>query len=177
MKTRKKNTRWPEFEVGPRAETISVMKRDLKAPTPEKSTWVTHTEEETFDLAKRMARQFKGREVVFLMGELGAGKTIFAKGIAAGLGMSDPALVCSPCFTIMNVYAAKFPIFHFDLYRLENRADILDLGWEDYLEAGVVIVEWGERVPFAVSANRVTIKKGTGDERTITIVRDDLSNA
>ncbi|MGB7294478.1 MAG: tRNA (adenosine(37)-N6)-threonylcarbamoyltransferase complex ATPase subunit type 1 TsaE [Candidatus Aminicenantales bacterium] len=130
---------------------------------------ITHSEEETFLLAKTMARRFKGREVVLLSGELGAGKTIFAKGIAAGLGMKEQNLVCSPCFTIMNVYEGRFPIFHFDLYRLEKAVDILDLGWEDYLDRGVVIVEWGERVPFALEAIRVDFKKVKGDDRTITI--------
>jgi tRNA threonylcarbamoyladenosine biosynthesis protein TsaE len=131
----------------------------------------TQSEEETFELAKRFARQFKGREVVLLSGELGAGKTIFAKGIAAGLGMKNWALVCSPSFTIMNIYEARYPIFHFDLYRLEKSDDILDLGWEDYLDRGVVIVEWGERIPFELAAVRVDIRKGKGDKRTIEISR------
>jgi tRNA threonylcarbamoyladenosine biosynthesis protein TsaE len=129
----------------------------------------THSEEETFSLARKLARRFKGREVVLLSGELGAGKTIFAKGIAGGLGMKDWALVCSPSFTIMNIYEARYPVFHFDLYRLEKSGDILDLGWEDYLDRGVVIVEWGERIPFDLAAIRVDIKKGEGDTRTIEI--------
>jgi tRNA threonylcarbamoyladenosine biosynthesis protein TsaE len=130
---------------------------------------ITNSEEETFRLARAMARRFKGREIVLLSGELGAGKTIFAKGIAAGLGMIKHHLVCSPSFTIMNIYEARFPIYHFDLYRLEKSADILDLGWEDYLDRGVVIVEWGERIPFALDAIWVEIKTGKGDERTIEI--------
>jgi tRNA threonylcarbamoyladenosine biosynthesis protein TsaE len=133
------------------------------------SRTITHSEEETFKLARAMARRFKGKEVVLLSGELGAGKTIFAKGIAAGLGMKSWALVCSPSFTIMNIYEARFPIFHFDLYRLEKNADILDLGWEDYLDRGVVIVEWGERIPFDLEAIRVYIKKGRGDKRIIEV--------
>jgi tRNA threonylcarbamoyladenosine biosynthesis protein TsaE len=133
------------------------------------SETTTHSEEETFELARSYARQFKGREVVLLSGELGAGKTIFAKGIAAGLGMKSWALVCSPSFTIMNIYEARFPIYHFDLYRLEKNADILDLGWEDYLDRGVVIVEWGERIPFDLEAIRVHIKKGKGDKRIIEV--------
>jgi len=137
------------------------------------SVAITHSEEETFKLAKAMARRFRGREVVLLHGELGAGKTIFAKGIAAGLGMRSWAQVCSPSFTIMNVYEAKYPIFHFDLYRLEKSADIQDLGWEDYLDRGVVIVEWGERIPFDLAAVRVNIRKGKGDKRTIEIRTGD----
>ena len=120
-----------------------------------------------------MAQEFKGREVVLLIGELGAGKTTFARGIAAGLGLKDLSEVCSPSFTILNIYQAASPIFHFDLYRLEKEADILDLGWEDYLDRGVVVVEWGERVPFELDAIHVFIAKGKGDERRITIENPD----
>ncbi len=130
---------------------------------------VSRSEDETFNLAKTMAREFRGREVVLLSGELGAGKTIFAKGIAAGLSLEEHHLVCSPSFTILNIYEARFPIYHFDLYRLEKSAEIQDLGWEDYLDRGVVIVEWGERIPFDLEAIRINIKKGKGDSRTIEI--------
>ena len=129
----------------------------------------TRSEEETFQLAKSMARRFRGKENVLLSGELGAGKTIFAKGIAAGLGLKDHHQVCSPSFTIMNIYRGRFLIFHFDLYRLEEGAEIMDLGWEDCLDRGVVIVEWGERIPFNLDAIRVNIRKGKGDERKIEI--------
>lgn len=134
-------------------------------------TVVTRSERETLRFARSLARSFKGNEVVFLEGELGAGKTVFAKGLAAGLGMRDTRRVCSPSFTVMNVYRAKFPIYHFDLYRLERSSDILDLGWEDYLEKGIVIVEWAERIVFDYPAIRVAIKKGRGGERRISVVR------
>ncbi len=107
--------------------------------------------------------------MVLLIGELGAGKTTFVKGIALGLGLKDLRQVCSPSFTILNIYQARFPVFHFDLYRLEKEGDILDLGWEDYLDRGVVVVEWGEKVPFEISAVRAFIAKGEGDERRFTI--------
>ncbi|MBN2409436.1 MAG: tRNA (adenosine(37)-N6)-threonylcarbamoyltransferase complex ATPase subunit type 1 TsaE [Candidatus Aminicenantes bacterium] len=130
---------------------------------------ITRSEEGTFRLARNMARRFKGKEVVLLSGELGAGKTIFAKGLAAGLGMKERRLVCSPSFTILNIYEGRFPIYHFDLYRLEKAGDILDLGWEDYIDRGVVIVEWGERVPFDLAAIRVKIRKGEDGTREIAI--------
>lgn len=130
---------------------------------------ITRSERATFLLAKRMAQGFKGKETVLLSGELGSGKTIFAKGLASGLGLKDVRQVCSPSFTILNIYQAKFPIFHFDLYRLEKEEEIRDLGWEDYLDRGVVIVEWGERIPFSLVAFRVFIDKRKGDERSIRI--------
>ncbi len=141
-------------------------------PRPERRriiTAVTRSEEETFDLASRLAGSFKGREVVLLIGELGSGKTIFAKGLASGLGLKDLCQVCSPSFTILNIYQAKFPVFHFDLYRLEQEEEIFELGWEDYLDRGVIIVEWGERLPLDLPAVRVIIRRGKGDERRITI--------
>ncbi|MFQ5722588.1 MAG: tRNA (adenosine(37)-N6)-threonylcarbamoyltransferase complex ATPase subunit type 1 TsaE, partial [Candidatus Aminicenantales bacterium] len=74
--------------------------------------YITNSERETFLLAKKLAANFRGSEVVLLEGELGSGKTIFAKGIAAGLGLKDVNQVCSPSYTLVNIYQAKYPIFH-----------------------------------------------------------------
>lgn len=134
-----------------------------------RSVHVTRSEEETFRLAASLAAGFKGDEVVLLMGELGAGKTVFAKGLAAGCGVEDPARVCSPSFTLVNVYRGRFPVFHIDLYRLENRDEVLDLGLEDYLGEGVVIVEWAERIPFPLPGILVMIEVDGDDVRTITV--------
>jgi tRNA threonylcarbamoyladenosine biosynthesis protein TsaE len=129
----------------------------------------TRSEEETFELARRMASDFKGKEIVLLSGELGAGKTVFAKGIAAGAGVTATDRVSSPSFTLVNVYEGKWPVFHIDLYRLEREAEILDLGWEDYLGEGIVIVEWAERLTLPVDGIRVLIETVGDDERRITI--------
>ena len=132
----------------------------------------TRSEEETFELARRMAEGFKGKEVVLLSGELGAGKTVFAKGLAAGAGVIAIDRVSSPSFTLVNVYEGRWPIFHIDLYRLEREAEILDLGWEDYLGEGIVVVEWAERLPPSLRLDgiRVLIETAGGDdERRVTI--------
>ncbi len=129
------------------------------------------SEKETFLLAKKVAESFEGKEVVLLIGELGAGKTVFAKGIAAGLGLEDVHQVCSPSFTLVNIYQAKFPIYHIDLYRLGKEAEIADIGWEDYLEQGVVIVEWGEKLHFDMEAIKITIQIEEDDTRKIKIDR------
>jgi len=131
--------------------------------------YTTHSERETFALAKNLAKKFKGNEVVLLIGELGAGKTVFAKGIAAGLGLRDIRQVCSPSFTLLNIYLASVPIYHLDLYRLSGEAEIRDLGFEDYIGEGVVLVEWGEKIKFLLEAIRVDIDVGSGDTRTIQI--------
>jgi tRNA threonylcarbamoyladenosine biosynthesis protein TsaE len=130
---------------------------------------ITRSAEETLRAAAELASAFKGKEVVLLSGELGAGKTVFAKGLAAGLGVEDAGRVCSPSYTLVNIYKGRVPVFHIDLYRLERESEIADLGWEDYLDEGVVIVEWAERLPFPLAGIRVAIEPGADDTRTITI--------
>ena len=130
---------------------------------------VSHSEQETFLLARDLARDFKGDEVVLLKGDLGAGKTVFAKGIASGLGLKDVHQVCSPSYTLVNIYQAEYPIYHIDLYRLNKNSEIMDIGWEDYLGRGVIIVEWAEKIKFSLDAIRVTLKIEEGDRRRIRI--------
>jgi tRNA threonylcarbamoyladenosine biosynthesis protein TsaE len=129
----------------------------------------TRCEEETFDLARELGAGFLGTEVVLLEGGLGAGKTVFAKGLAAGAGVADTGRVSSPSFTLVNIYQGKFRIYHIDLYRLERAAEIADLGWEDMLGQGVVIVEWAEKLSFPVKGVRVRIEPAGDDARRITI--------
>jgi tRNA threonylcarbamoyladenosine biosynthesis protein TsaE len=127
----------------------------------------SQSEEETFQIAHELAEKFIGDEVILLFGELGAGKTVFAKGIASGLGLKDHHHVCSPSFTLVNIYQAKFPIYHVDLYRLGEGSDIQDLGWEDYLGQGVVIIEWAEKLSFSLNAIRVRFEIITENQRRI----------
>lgn len=122
-------------------------------------------------MAEKMASGFAGKEIVLLSGELGAGKTVFAKGIAAGAGVRNVHEVCSPSYTLVNVYEGKHRIFHIDLYRLDREADIRDLGWEDYLGEGIVIVEWAEKLIPLPDGISVRIETGPGDERRVTIRR------
>jgi tRNA threonylcarbamoyladenosine biosynthesis protein TsaE len=131
----------------------------------------TRSEAETRAAAEALARGFKGDEVVFLIGDLGAGKTVFTKGLAAGLGLSDINQVCSPTFTLMNVYQARVPIYHLDLYRLANTPEIRDLGFEDYVGDGVIVVEWAEKIDFPMPAIKVRIEVAVDDTRTISIER------
>ena len=134
-----------------------------------KTAVATRSAEETFELARKMAAGFEGTEVVLLIGELGAGKTVFAKGIAAGAGVADPGRVTSPSFTLVNVYEGLHPVYHIDLYRLEREAEIADLGWEDMLGRGIVVVEWAEKMTFPVDGIVVRIETSGDDERRITI--------
>jgi len=129
----------------------------------------TRSEEETFELARGLAAGFGGTEVVLLSGELGAGKTVFAKGVAAGAGVADTSRVSSPSFTLVNIYEGRHRVFHVDLYRLDREQDILDLGWEDMIGAGLVLVEWAEKLPFPVKGLSVRIESAGDDERRVTI--------
>jgi tRNA threonylcarbamoyladenosine biosynthesis protein TsaE len=129
----------------------------------------TRSEEETFELARRMAEGFRGTEIVLLTGELGAGKTVFAKGLAAGAGVVETDRVSSPSFTLLNIYEGRWRVFHVDLYRLEREDDILDLGWEDFLGEGIVVVEWAERLTLPLDGIRITIETVGDEERRITI--------
>ncbi len=108
--------------------------------------------------------------VLAYRGDLGAGKTAFTRGLARGLGYSEP--VTSPTYTIVNEYlGGRLPLFHFDMYRLRSSDDLWDIGWEDYLDrGGVCAVEWSENVEDAMTgAITVTIRKTGENSREIEI--------
>ena len=108
------------------------------------------------EAGRRFAQSLTGGEVLCLAGDLGAGKTHFAKGIVAGLG-GEPQEVTSPTFTIVHEYhGGRIPVFHFDLYRLESERDLQHIGWDDYLDEGAVcLVEWADKFPKEVPAEAV----------------------
>ena len=134
----------------------------------------THTstsEEETRLIASRLASDLPSGAVILLSGELGAGKTAFVRGLAAGLGI-DPDDVTSPTFTLVHEYrGGRIPLVHVDLYRLD-RAELEDIGLDTELAAsGVLAVEWAERLTRKpADAISVTIADTGGEGRTITIV-------
>ena len=125
----------------------------------------TNSPEETEALGEKLAQHLKPGTVLAFLGDLGAGKTAFTRGLARGLGSSDR--VTSPTYTIVNEYlGGKLPLFHFDMYRLGSSDELFDIGWEDYLQrGGICAVEWSENVRDAMDgALFVTIEK-TGEER------------
>ncbi|MGD2294800.1 MAG: tRNA (adenosine(37)-N6)-threonylcarbamoyltransferase complex ATPase subunit type 1 TsaE [Candidatus Aminicenantes bacterium] len=138
--------------------------------------YLTSSENETFSLAEKMAKSFRGTEVVLLSGELGAGKTVFVKGIAAGLDIEEVHQVCSPSYTLINIYQAKYPLYHIDLYRLGRTSEIEDLGWEDFLDRGVIVVEWAEKLDFPLEAIRVEIKVMENHIRKIRMSADSRTS-
>jgi len=136
----------------------------------------TLSEEETFDLGRALARSLKGGEIVVLEGELGLGKTVFARGIAAGLGVA-PEDVSSPSFTLVQEYhGGRLVMFHVDLYRVNDISEeVGTLGIEEILTAGgVVVVEWGEKLPPYLRRGALTVRfhdLGEGSRR-VEIVPD-----
>lgn len=136
----------------------------------------TRSADETRDLAAALAAVARAADRIALLGPLGAGKTQFAKGFAAGLGVRE--VVNSPSFTLMAEYAGRLPLFHQDLYRLSGAEEVFGGGLVDERqEDGVTLIEWGERLPGAIDAHRIVvhIDVGTDDERTITIAAADPS--
>lgn len=108
-------------------------------------SYQSHSPEETLMLGHQLANLLQGEEIIALEGELGTGKTLFAKGLIQGLGVNDD--ITSPTFTIIHEYYHMFHIYHMDLYRINDVEDLYDLGIEDYLYGeGVKIIEWPEIV-------------------------------
>ena len=132
--------------------------------------FTTHSPLETEALGQKLGQILPAGTVIAYRGDLGAGKTAFTRGLARGLGITDP--VTSPTYTIVNEYlSGRLPLFHFDMYRLRSADDLFDIGWDDYLERrGICAVEWSENVEEALeNPLTVTIQKTGEDSRKITL--------
>ena len=106
----------------------------------------TNAPEETFAFGKMLGEQAKPGEVICLNGDLGVGKTVFTKGFAEGLGITEP--VNSPTFTIVQQYEeGRLPLYHFDVYRIGDISEMDEIGYEDYFYGeGICLIEWSERI-------------------------------
>jgi tRNA threonylcarbamoyladenosine biosynthesis protein TsaE len=134
-------------------------------------TLVTRSEAETLEAGRALAASVRDGDIVLLRGDLGMGKTVFARGLAIGLGV-DPDDVRSPTFTLINPYHGRLPVFHVDLYRIDRPSDLDELGLEEILGGpGVSVVEWAERLgPYRPGrCLEVSIADRGGSEREITI--------
>jgi len=119
----------------------------------------TSSEEETIDAGERLAHLLPPRSVVLLIGNLGAGKTTLAKGIARGLGAADPAEVSSPTFTLIHEYGNPPRVYHIDLYRLDAPDQVATLGLDELFERNaIILVEWGEKFLTLMPADRVEVQ-------------------
>jgi tRNA threonylcarbamoyladenosine biosynthesis protein TsaE len=140
-------------------------------PVTDETPIVTASDAETEALGAELAARLGPGSRVRLYGELGAGKTAFVRGLAAGLGI-DPDDVSSPTFTLVQEYAGRVPLFHVDLYRL-GPGDVDDLGLDALAAQGVLAIEWAERMPRPdAGAIEVRLEHAGDDQRRITIAGD-----
>ena len=136
--------------------------------------FLTNSPEETEAIGAALGKIATPGTVIAYRGDLGAGKTAFTRGLAKGLGYTEP--VTSPTYTIVNEYlGGRLPLFHFDMYRLASSDDLWDIGWDDYLDRnGVCAVEWSENVADALEgAILITIHKTGENSRRIEIEGGD----
>ena len=134
-------------------------------------TIITKSPEETKNLGKKVGKLAKLGDLLAFYGELGAGKTCFIQGISRGLKVKD--YVTSPTFTIINEYQGKIPIFHFDLFRLNNAEEILELSYQEYFYGeGLTVIEWAEKIEQFLPKEhlKIDIKFKDRYQRTISFI-------
>lgn len=124
-------------------------------------TYETYSAEETAQLGRKIAQELCPGSVCALIGDLGVGKTVFAQGIAEGLGIREP--ICSPTFTIVQEYeGGRMPFYHFDVYRIADPEEMAEIGYEDYFYGeGFTMVEWADLILDLMPAQyqKITIEK------------------
>jgi len=136
----------------------------------------TNSEAETSEIGHFLGTQLKRPLTILLQGDLGAGKSVIARALARGLGIPEDIPITSPTFTLMNHYPARIDLYHFDLYRLADAEELIEIGFDDFAHnAGIAIVEWPERLNDCdfdhfylgierLSANRRSIQAGAHGE-------------
>jgi tRNA threonylcarbamoyladenosine biosynthesis protein TsaE len=137
---------------------------------------ITHTQEQTIALGKKIGASLHGGDVIALSGELAAGKTTLTKGIALALGVTQT--VTSPTFTIISEYEGHLPLYHIDAYRLSGADDFINLGADDIIFGnGVCVIEWSERIQSELPAHTmyISIETRDNDTRVFTITGTCLS--
>lgn len=119
-------------------------------------TYISKNEEETIEIAKKIASKLKKGDIIVLSGELGSGKTKFTQGILTYFGLENE--ISSPTYTIVNEYTSKeINIYHFDVYRITNIDEFYEIGGEEYFNKGICIIEWGEIIKDALPKEYIKI--------------------
>ncbi len=123
---------------------------------------ITASSAETESLGKKIATILSGNETIALFGDLGAGKTAFTRGLCEGLGVTDG--VSSPTFAIVNAYNGKYPVYHFDMYRITDADDLFSTGYYDYIGNGVIVIEWSENIESELESDAIRIRIQKNDD-------------
>ncbi len=126
--------------------------------------------EETEKFAENFSKLLTGNEIIALYGDLGAGKTSFTRGLARGLMVEDT--ITSPTFAIVNEYSGNYPMYHFDMYRIENWDDLESIGFFDYINTGIIVIEWSENIEGALPSEVIKVyidKTDNENERIIKV--------
>lgn len=126
--------------------------------------YIVDSLKETEELSKKISKLIKCGDCILLYGEIGAGKTTFTKFLLENLGVKS--IVSSPTFTLLNEYTGKFPIYHFDMYRISSSEELYELGFEDYIdsknskfvETGLTLIEWPDNVKDILPKDRIEIE-------------------
>lgn len=141
--------------------------------------FVVNSLTETENLAKKIAKKIENGMVILLYGDIGAGKTTFTKFLLNNLGVNS--IVSSPTFTLLNEYNGVFPVYHFDMYRIQSSDELYELGFEDYINSkispyvktGLTLIEWPENVKDILPQNAVNVKiEKLGDNKRKFIVEN-----
>lgn len=134
---------------------------------------VTHSEEETYAFAVKISKLLKKGAIVLLNGDMGAGKSVFARGVIQSLGYKLP--VTSPTFTLMNEYNTTPVVCHFDLYRLDTPEQLYDIGYDEYIYSdNISLIEWSEKMEYLLPDDyiEIRIEKSDLQTRKITVIAD-----
>jgi tRNA threonylcarbamoyladenosine biosynthesis protein TsaE len=128
---------------------------------------ITHSPEETKALGQKIGQQLKPGDVIALTGELGSGKTALVQGLAAGLDVPADYYITSPTFTLINEYPGRHPFYHVDLYRIESRADMDEIGLFEIIQGqGITAIEWADRLQEHIPADNLDIHLEIIDDQT-----------
>ena len=135
---------------------VSNWSSEFLLPTMIKS--ITQSSDETLQLGRKLGAKLISGDLVLLFGDLGAGKTCLTQGICLGAGLENNTYIRSPTFTLINEYPGRFPVYHIDLYRIDNHEEIYSLGLEEILfNRGVTIIEWAEKLRSPKNSNNLIL--------------------
>jgi tRNA threonylcarbamoyladenosine biosynthesis protein TsaE len=135
---------------------------------------LTNSVTETMLIGERLARTLKPGDMIALSGDLGSGKTTFTKGIGKGLGVKNSKRINSPTFVLIKEYNGKIPLYHLDLYRLDDLKEIENLAIEEYIYgSGVTVIEWAEKMKNLLPRKYISVRfKVKGDSKREVLVED-----